>query len=328
MSKRKAPSRISGLMDSDDDDLMQPIKEIQDTHAEPPAKKRRGRPRTSNDSGTETKLTKPNTRAKKQQTISSGPEGPAENKPARRGRPKGSGRVSQDAEPPAPALTETEEMEADNGAIQNQENEDPGTSKSTTKPAKTTRARAATAPKRGRGQTRANIARNSRLEDEFEYTPKAARQTSVSENEEAQPEPSPVPRAAARVRQDVEVGETQQTEKPPTELLEESVFPGPCRPSMSPQKPRGFRPSLHRNSQGSPIKRKLGDSEKGGDPELRRRLGELTKKHDALEIKYRNLREIAIVEANANMEELRKQNEAITAGMPYVVAGTLIKLRN
>jgi chromosome segregation ATPase len=48
---------------------------------------------------------------------------------------------------------------------------------------------------------------------------------------------------------------------------------------------------------------------------LRRKLGELTKKHDALEIKYRNLREIGIVEANTNMEKLRKQCENITTGM-------------
>jgi hypothetical protein len=121
-----------------------------------------------------------------------------------------------------------------------------------------------------------------------------------------------VPRAAARGKHDIEVEETQQTAQSP--FVETSILPEPTRRSMSPQKHRAFRPSLLRNPQDSPTKRKLADSEQGGDPELRRRLGDLTKKHDALEIKYRNLREIGVVEANTNMEKLRKQSETITTG--------------
>jgi hypothetical protein len=48
---------------------------------------------------------------------------------------------------------------------------------------------------------------------------------------------------------------------------------------------------------------------------LRRKVGDMTKKLETAETKYRTLREVGIVEANANMEKLRKQCEATTAGM-------------
>lgn len=56
------------------------------------------------------------------------------------------------------------------------------------------------------------------------------------------------------------------------------------------------------------------DSERTGDPILRRKLGNVTRKFENIDLKYRNLREVGIVEANTNMEKLRKQCEATTAG--------------
>ncbi|KAJ5341562.1 Monopolin complex subunit Csm1/Pcs1 [Penicillium brevicompactum] len=314
MPKRKATSQISGLLGSDDEDLMQLNKE--DPQAEPPAKKRRGRPRTSDESAPETKPVK-STRAKKQPAAVTELEAPAERKSTRRGRPKGSGRASQDAV--QAAEEEAEDLEPANDTTQDQENEDPEDSKTTRKPARTTKAKAAPAAKRGRAPARAGAAKKLQVDDEFEYTPKTARQASVPEDNEEQPDPSPVPRAAAPGRRNTEVEETQQI------AVEESVFPDPTRRSMSPHKHRSFRPSLLRNPQDSPNKRKS-DLEQGGDPELRRRLGELTKKHDALDIKYRNLREIGILEANANMEKLRKQNEAITKASNELVASLRAEL--
>lgn len=55
----------------------------------------------------------------------------------------------------------------------------------------------------------------------------------------------------------------------------------------------------------------ISDSEKG-DPNLRRRLGDITRKFENIDLKYQNLKEIGINEANANMEKLRKQCEATT----------------
>lgn len=49
--------------------------------------------------------------------------------------------------------------------------------------------------------------------------------------------------------------------------------------------------------------------------ELRRKLGEMTQKYEALELKYRDLREVAVKEAERNFDRLRKQSEERTAGM-------------
>lgn len=45
------------------------------------------------------------------------------------------------------------------------------------------------------------------------------------------------------------------------------------------------------------------------DPSVRRRLGEMAKKYEALEIKYRDLRNVAVVEAEKNFDRLKKQSE-------------------
>jgi len=45
---------------------------------------------------------------------------------------------------------------------------------------------------------------------------------------------------------------------------------------------------------------------------LRRKLGDMTRKFENMEVRYRNLKDVAVSEANANVEKLRKQCEAIT----------------
>ncbi|KAH8198888.1 hypothetical protein TruAng_006941 [Truncatella angustata] len=45
------------------------------------------------------------------------------------------------------------------------------------------------------------------------------------------------------------------------------------------------------------------------DPSLRRRIGELTRKYDNLEVKYRDLREIGVKEAEANYDRLKRQGD-------------------
>ena len=51
-----------------------------------------------------------------------------------------------------------------------------------------------------------------------------------------------------------------------------------------------------------------------GDPSTRRKLGEVTKKFENLDLKYRNLREVGIKEAESNFEKLKEQMEAKTKG--------------
>lgn len=63
------------------------------------------------------------------------------------------------------------------------------------------------------------------------------------------------------------------------------------------------------------------ESEKGvGDPNLRRKLGDITRKFENVDSKYRTLRDVGILEANANMEKLRKQCEATTSASGELVA--------
>ncbi|KAF7520950.1 hypothetical protein PCG10_008693 [Penicillium crustosum] len=323
MPKRKAPPKLSGLLGSDDEDIMQvEATETQETH-EPPAKRRRGRPRTSNENVTETKPAKPATRTRKQQAAvaTADAEPPTNKKTTRRGRPTGNSRTAQDAETSAQA-TETEAMVSEQEDTDNQENEDPRVSRNTKKlPPKAAKAAAA----RSRGRPR-GVSTQLHTDGEFQFTPSGSRHVSFQAPHTEQVETSPLARAASLGGKEPEVEDSQQNEQPAAELVDETIIheePAYNRKSMSPVKNARSRLSILRNSQDpSPRKRKLGgtDSEQGGDPELRRRLGELTKKHDALESKYRNLREIGIVEANTNMEKLRKQSETVTKASNELIA--------
>ncbi|KAI9879142.1 MAG: hypothetical protein M1830_009401 [Pleopsidium flavum] len=58
----------------------------------------------------------------------------------------------------------------------------------------------------------------------------------------------------------------------------------------------------------------------GNDPATRRRLGELTKKLENLDLKYRNLREVGVKEAEANFERLKKQSEESSKSANELIA--------
>jgi hypothetical protein len=74
--------------------------------------------------------------------------------------------------------------------------------------------------------------------------------------------------------------------------------------------------SYSRPRQHSVQRRRAGsasDTERN-DPALRRKLGEMTKKYESLNVKYQDLREIGLKEAERNFERLKKQSEEKTAG--------------
>ncbi|KAJ6106966.1 hypothetical protein N7512_010483 [Penicillium capsulatum] len=299
MPKRKAPTKISGLMGSDDDELMQMSgnEASQEPREEPPSKKPRGRPRTSHENATEAKKTAP---AKKAGTAASRTE---PQKRAPRGRPRGSSRTSDDAG--NARASASREPGVDN--THEEELKDTSNSKGSknTRVTDTTRTTATRA--RGRGRAASNTMQ-LQTDGEFEYTPTSARQATAEGASEDDAEPSPRPRAAQRRNHEAEVAESQHIE--PAAEVEESIFPddhsGTRHTLASALKNARSRLSVLRNSQDpSPRKRKSGvETDQGGDPELRRRIGDITKKHDALESKYRSLREIGIVEANTNMDKL------------------------
>ncbi|KAI5305638.1 hypothetical protein KEM55_008917, partial [Ascosphaera atra] len=57
------------------------------------------------------------------------------------------------------------------------------------------------------------------------------------------------------------------------------------------------------------------DASKGSDTAaLRRKLGDMTQKYETMESRYRQLREVGVVEANANAEKMKKQCEATATG--------------
>lgn len=293
MPKRKAQAKLSGFVGSDDDDLMglsggETIPQEQEPHDEPPAKKRRGRPRTSNEIAAETKTAA----LSKKQEPSQVPEEEAPAKATRRGRPRG---TSDTAEPSRASIAK-EPVESQE-EIQEQE---------ITKGTRTTRTGRSTATRgrgRGRGRT-ASVARPSATDGDFEYTPTRA-------------QPS---------QKEAEIPDTQMNDVHATaheHEVEESMMPEPSvsYTQSSITKNAKARAAAARNNQGgSPQKRKSGVATEQGDPELRRRIGDLTRKNDTLESKYRDLREIGVEEAKTNMDKLRKQCESITIGMLLTVS--------
>ncbi|KIY00621.1 uncharacterized protein Z520_03284 [Fonsecaea multimorphosa CBS 102226] len=77
-------------------------------------------------------------------------------------------------------------------------------------------------------------------------------------------------------------------------------------------KGRAIARDASRTRQEPPYRRRAGsasDTERS-DPNLRRKLGDITRKFENVDLKYRNLREVGINEANANMEKLQRQCDA------------------
>ena len=79
-----------------------------------------------------------------------------------------------------------------------------------------------------------------------------------------------------------------------------------------------------KTKQENTFRRRVGsasDTERGGgDPNLRRKLGDITRKFENIDLKYRNLKDVGVSEANTNMDKLRKQCETATAASNDLVA--------
>lgn len=88
---------------------------------------------------------------------------------------------------------------------------------------------------------------------------------------------------------------------------------------------------VNRTSHRSPVKSRQtsttrarpgsGSDTERSDPAVRRKLGDLTRKFENLDLKYRNLREIGIKEAEHNFERLNKQSEEKTRGSHILLLG-------
>ncbi|KAE8377361.1 chromosome segregation protein Csm1/Pcs1-domain-containing protein, partial [Aspergillus bertholletiae] len=307
--KRKAAAKLSNLAESDEDATQ--AQEPRDD--ERPTKKPRGRPRSKSVEP------KPLTKTKNDATAapSQAPE-VASKRGTRRGRPRGSRGSVQSVNQDIEEQSEPEEGEDGTGPHVPESapasNDELVTSKTTTR---STRSAKPAKPTATRGRRKATAEKQVKTDDEFQYTPRSTRQHKSPEKGNERDEPSMKQRKQADERSEVE---DLEEEKAAPDVVEETFIQeepvGPRSISMSPTK---RRQSTQRPLQSSPLK-------PSAEPELRRKIGELTKKYDTLESRYRTLKEIGVVEANANMEKLRKQCEAMTNASNNLVAGLKAEL--
>ncbi|KAI1425277.1 hypothetical protein F5Y12DRAFT_747637 [Xylaria sp. FL1777] len=163
-------------------------------------------------------------------------------------------------------------------------------------------------PRTGRGRPKASKApKITEFEDEDEL--------SVMQIETTPPQPvrrgrKPKMNVEAEIPETqphMEIPETQQVDITDTNIVEDEPIdelPTYHRQGMSSTQ----RPQSRSLFSASRRPVSASDSELN-DPTLRRRIGELTRKHEALEAKYRDLREIGVQEAERNFDRLKKQGE-------------------
>lgn len=157
---------------------------------------------------------------------------------------------------------------------------------------------------------------------EFEYTPTAVRQikgaikpapSKAQKTNASNHQLSAEPRQPEKVIQETQVPMDTEESAPleededEQEQLPQSVF---RRTNNARANPRQRHPTNTRRRAAS-----ASDTERtAGDPATRRKLGEMTKKFESLDLRYRNLREIGIKDAEANFDKLKTQSEAKAKG--------------
>ena len=169
---------------------------------------------------------------------------------------------------------------------------------------------------------------------EFEYTPTALRQskaiTKSSSSNSTKPnatkrQPSVESRRQEKfipetqVPMDTEPSEFPQEDKEIEDAVPQSVF---RRTNNARNAAYQRQPLVGRKRAGS-----ASDTERGGgDPATRRKLGEMTKKFENLELKYKNLRETAIKEADANFAKYKAQSQVKAKGESFLFSWLLCTL--
>ena len=160
---------------------------------------------------------------------------------------------------------------------------------------------------------------------EFEYTPTAVRQSKrtakASASDSTKPNATKRQRSVASRRQEKIIPETQvpmdteASEYPQEDEEDEDAVPQSVYRRTNNARNTGNQrqPLVATRRAGS-----ASDTERGGgDPATRRKLGEMTKKFESLELKYRNLRETAIKEADANFTRYKAQSQAKAKGESF-----------
>ena len=134
-------------------------------------------------------------------------------------------------------------------------------------------------------------------DDDFEYTPSTAR--NARKPQDAIPADTVT---STNIIPEAEMDLDNPSEDNLAELPE-SVTRQQPRARSSSQRPQQTNPRARHHAETT------SDQERLGEPDLRRKLGDMTKKFEGLDTKYRNLREIGVKDAEANFDKLKQQSE-------------------
>lgn len=149
---------------------------------------------------------------------------------------------------------------------------------------------------RGRPRKETVVPDSARKLDERVATKKAGRKAAKAEQLAPQQDgPSEVSETQVDDLMDIDAEEHDQVEDLPVF----SRFSAP--PSAQRVNSYHIPPSVS--------KRPTSSSSRESDPDVRRRLGEMTRKYEALEFKYRDLRNVAVTEAEKTFDRLKQTSE-------------------
>ncbi len=204
------------------------------------------------------------------------------------------------------------------------------------KAANATAGPSAKGPGRGRGRKPAAAAENQdedtvmteATETVVETPPAAKAKGARGRPRKVVVEAEPEPPAARRGRkpagkktsvEDVsEIPETQQPDATQSDVDEGEDDLASLPVVQSPERARTGRGSAQVPSSISKRPLLHPSSPDKGDPALRRRLGEMTQKYESLEQKHRDLKEVAVREAERNFDKLKKQTEEKSKGKYFL----------
>lgn len=156
---------------------------------------------------------------------------------------------------------------------------------------------------------------------EFEYTPVTARQTNPNKKPSRRQAGTQRAPSEALISEKI-IPDTQDVamEDRPQNMAslsdeEEEIPQSVFRRTNNAQSRQ--RPPAVLNKRSSSVS----DTERGlGDPAMRRKLGEMTKKLESLDMKYKALKEVGIKEAEANFDKLKMTTEAKSKAANELIA--------
>ncbi|KAI4198875.1 MAG: hypothetical protein LQ350_005024 [Teloschistes chrysophthalmus] len=185
------------------------------------------------------------------------------------------------------------------------------------------------AEKKPTDKEKLQLAKATANDGEFEYTPVAARQTKPPKKAPGRPPANknkaiPEPPAFQKILSEKVIPDTQdipmeiEPSQVPLQSEEEEEVPQSVfrRTNNTQTALRARHPLQTRKQLGAGS-----DTEQnGGDPALRQKLGDMTKKLESLNLKYKKLADVGIKEAEANFEKLKQSSEAKTKAANELIA--------